>query len=75
MEFEKIKENIAQILNVEPTDITMETSFTEAFGIDSLQMFQLMVGLEDVFGMQFEPNVMEKIETVSDIVSYIQEKK
>ena len=46
MEFEKMKEVIANVLNVDPEEITMETTFTEDLGADSLDLFQIIMGLD-----------------------------
>lgn len=72
MEFEKIKEIITEVLSAEPEDITMEASFSETFGADSLQMFQLIIRLQEVFAIRFEESVIEKLETVENVISYIQ---
>ena len=56
MEFEKMKEVIASVLNVDPEEIKMETTFTEDLGADSLDLFQIIMGLEDEFDVQIEPD-------------------
>ena len=47
MEFEKIKAIIAEVLNVDENEITMETTFTDDLGADSLDVFQIIMGLEE----------------------------
>ena len=52
MEFEKIKAIIAEVLNVDENEITMETTFTDDLGADSLDVFQIIMGLEEEFDRQ-----------------------
>ena len=52
MEFEKIKAIIAEVLNVDENEITMETTFTDDLGADSLDVFQIIMGLEDEFDIE-----------------------
>ena len=49
MEYEKLKEIIAEILNVDPDEITMETTFVDDLGADSLDVFQIIMGIEEEF--------------------------
>ena len=49
MEFEKVKKIIVEVLNVEESDITMETTFIDDLGADSLDVFQIIMGLEEEF--------------------------
>lgn len=71
MEFEKIKKIIAEVLNVEQDEITMETKFTDDLGADSLDVFQIIMGLEEEFDIQIENEDAEKIVTVGDAVEQI----
>ena len=65
MEFEKLKKIIAEVLNVDEEEITMETTFVDDLGADSLDVFQIIMGLEI-------PNEeAEKIVTVGDAVEQI----
>ena len=52
MEFEKIKAIIAEVLNVDENEITMETTFTDDLGADSLDVFQIIMGLEEEFDIE-----------------------
>ena len=47
MEFEKLQKIIAEVLNVEPEEIAMETTFVDDLGADSLDIFQIVMGIED----------------------------
>lgn len=71
MVFEKIKKVIVDQLGVEESEITLETSFEE-LGVDSLDLFQIIIELEEEFSIQIED--AESIKTVEDAVKYVQEK-
>lgn len=71
MEFEKLKQVIAEVLNVDPEEITMETTFVEDLGADSLDIFQIIMGIEDAFDIEIDNEEAEKIVTVGDAVEQI----
>ena len=71
MEFEKMKEVIANVLNVDPEEIKLETTFTEDLGADSLDLFQIIMGLEDEFDVQIDPEQTETITTVGEAVELL----
>lgn len=71
MEFEKLKKVIAEVLNVDPEEITMETTFTDDLGADSLDVFQIIMGIEEEFDIEINNEDAEKIATVSDAVEQI----
>ena len=71
MEFEKLKEIIAGVLNVDVNEITPETTFKEDLGADSLDVFQIIMEIEDTFGVSIENEVAETIVTVGDAASQI----
>ena len=71
MEFEKIKKIIAEVLNVDENEITMETTFTDDLGADSLDVFQIIMGLEEEFDIEIANEDAEKIVTVGDAVEQI----
>lgn len=71
MEFEKVKEIIAEQMSIVEDEITMETSFTEDLGADSLDIFQIISELEENFDIEFENDDAENIKTVGDAVDYI----
>jgi len=66
MEFEKLKEIIADVLNVDPATITRETRFVDDLGADSLDVFQIIMGIENQFQITIEDFQAEKIITVED---------
>lgn len=71
MEFERIKAIIAEVLNVDENEITMETTFTDDLGADSLDVFQIIMGLEEEFDIEIANEDAEKIVTVGDAVEQI----
>ena len=71
MEFEKIKAIIAEVLNVDENETTMETTFTDDLGADSLDVFQIIMGLEEEFDIEIANEDAEKIATVGDAVEQI----
>ena len=71
MEFEKLKEIIAEVLNTDPEKITEETRFVEDLGADSLDVFQIIMAVEEEFGIEIPTEEAEKINTVGDAVEAI----
>ena len=71
MEFEKLKEIIAEILNVDPDEITMDTTFVDDLGADSLDIFQIIMGIEEEFDIDISSENAEKIVSVTDAVEEI----
>lgn len=71
MEFEKLQEIIADVLNVGTEDITMDTTFVDDLGADSLDIFQIIMGIEEAFDIEIDNDDAEKIITVGDAVEQI----
>ncbi len=69
---EKLKEIIKEQLNAE-TEITETTSFKEDLGADSLDLFELVMAMEEEFGIEIPPEDLEQILTVGNIISYLKE--
>lgn len=71
MEFEKLKEVIAEVLNVDPDEIKLESTFTDDLGADSLDVFQIIMGLETEFDIEIPAEAAEKVVTVEDAVGLL----
>ena len=72
MEFEKLQNIIADVLNIDKEKITPETTFVDDLGADSLDVFQIIMGIEDEFDIQIPDDAAESIVTVNDAVVHIQ---
>ncbi|MBR3770733.1 MAG: acyl carrier protein [Clostridium sp.] len=71
MEFEKLKKIISEVLNADEEEITMETTFVDDLGADSLDVFQIIMGIEEEFDIEIGNEEAEKIVTVGDAVEQI----
>ena len=71
---EKMKEIIAGQLNVEASDINAESRFKEDLGADSLDLFELVMALEDEYSVEIPAEDLEKLLTVQDVMTYLTEK-
>ena len=71
MEFEKLKQIIVEVLNVDENEITMDTTFIDDLGADALDVFQIIMGLEEEFDIEIPNEQAEKIVTVADAVEQI----
>ena len=71
MEFEKLKKIIVDVLNVDENEITRDTTFIDDLGADSLDVFQIIMGLEEEFDIEIPNEQAEKIVTVGDAVEQI----
>lgn len=71
MEFEKLKQVIAEVLNVDAEEITMNTTFLDDLGADSLDIFQIVMGIEEEFDIEIAAEDAEEIKTVEEAVNLI----
>ncbi len=71
MEFEKLQGIIAEVLNIEASEITMESTFVDDLGADSLDIFQIIMGIEEEFDIEIPNEAAEKISTVADAVEQV----
>ena len=71
MEFEKLKKIIAEVLNVDPDEITMETTFQDDLGADSLDVYQIIMGIEEEFDIEISAESAEQVTTVEEAVEMI----
>ena len=68
MELEKLKKIIVEVLNVDQDEITEDTTFIDDLGADSLDIFQIIMGIEEEFDIEIPNEEAEKITTVGDAV-------
>lgn len=71
----KMKKIIAEQLNVEESTITPESSFKDDLGADSLDLFELVMALEEEFGVSIPSEDLENIKTVNDVMEYLSAKE
>ncbi|NLI61379.1 MAG: acyl carrier protein [Clostridiales bacterium] len=71
MSFDKIKGIIVEQLGVEADEVTLEASFIDDLGADSLDIVELIMALEEEFDMEIPDEEAEKISTIGDVIDYI----
>ena len=71
MEFEKLREILADVMNIDEKEIKEDSSFENDLGADSLDVFQIIMGIEDAFDIEIDNDEAEKIVTVGDAVEQI----
>lgn len=71
MEFEKLQSIIAEVLNIEPEEVTIGATFVDDLGADSLDIFQIIMGIEEEFDIEIPTEEAEKIVSVGDAVEEI----
>jgi acyl carrier protein len=71
MEFEKLQKIIVEVLNVDADEITMETTFVDDLGADSLDIFQIIMGIEEEFDIEISNDDAESIVSVGDVIEQI----
>ena len=72
MELEKLQQIIADVLNVDASEVMPGTTITEDLGADSLDLYQIILGVEDAFDIEIPQEEAEKIVTVADAIDLIQ---
>lgn len=75
MEFDVLRKVIADVLSVDEAEITMETTFIDDLGADSLDVFQIIMGVEDELKIEIDAEKAESIVTVGDAVELIKATK
>lgn len=73
--FEKVKEIVAAELGIDEDKITEQASFKDELGADSLDLFQMVMSIEDEYGVEIPTEDLEKMVTVGDIVKYLEAKQ
>ena len=71
---ERIKEIVAESLNTDAAELTEETSFKDDLGADSLDLFELVMSLEDTYGVEIPSEELEQLTTVESVVDYLKQK-
>ena len=71
---EKIREIIADQLNIEAGTITEETAFKEDLGVDSLDLFEIVMAFEEAYGIEIPSEDLEGLTTVGSVMNYLKEK-
>lgn len=71
MEFERIKNIVANVLEIKADEINVESAFAKDLGADSLEIFQIMYQLEEDFDMTLKYDIMSRLTTVKDVIDYI----
>lgn len=66
MEFDLLKDIIAEVLNVDPAEITRETTFEDDLGADSLDLFQIIMGVEEKLNMEVDTDAIENVKSVGE---------
>lgn len=72
MEFEKLQKIIAEVLNLSEEEIRPDSTFVDDLGADSLDVFQIIMGIEEEFDIEIDNEEAEKITTVQDAVDQIE---
>ncbi len=75
MVFEKIKEIIVDELGIDESKITMDARFREDLGADSLDAVEIIMQIEEEFGVEINEEVIQDMKVIGDIVKYIEENK
>ena len=71
---EKVKAVVAEKLNVDESEITESTSFKDDLDADSLDLFEMVMALEEEFGIEIPSEDLEKLVTVGDVLDYLKDK-
>ena len=71
MEFEKLQKIIAEVLNLSEEEIRPDSTFVDDLGADSLDVFQIIMGIEEEFDIEIDNEEAEKIKTVQDAADQI----
>lgn len=72
-EFDRIKKIVADVLNVDPNEITEQSTFEEDLGADSLDMYQILLGLEEEFGVEVDLEKVKDIKTAGEALQVVRQ--
>lgn len=73
MVFEKIKNILSEQLDVDVDEITMESNIADDLGADSLDIVDILMSIEDEFGVEVPDEAVETVKTVGDVVNYLEQ--
>lgn len=73
--FDKVKEIVVEQLGVDEADVAMDSTFIDDLGADSLDIVELIMAFEEEFNVEIPDEIAEKIKTVKDAVTYIDQEK
>ena len=71
---EKIREILVEQLDLDPEDVVESASFRDDLGIDSLDLFELLMTIEEEYGFEFPAEDMAELDTVGDVVNYLSDR-
>ena len=69
---EKIREILEEELNIDPEDVNEDSDFRDDLGIDSLDLFELVMNLENEYGVEFPAEELETLRTVGDVIEFLE---
>ncbi len=72
MELDILKKSIADVLSVDPDEITLDSTFEEDLGADSLDLYQILLDVQDQLGLEVDEQVLTEVRTVGDAVELIE---
>jgi len=72
---EKISELIAEQLGIDASEVSADSKFDEDLNADSLDLFELVMAIEEEYGVEIPSEDLEKLSTVQDVIDYIEDKK
>ena len=75
VEFEVLRDSLVKILGVAPDEVTMQSSFSQDLGADSLDLYQVLLNAKEVFDLEIDTEKLQSLETVSQAVAYMKEMK
>ena len=74
MEFEKLRDIIVEVLNVDESEVKMDSTFVDDLGADSLDLFELVMALEDEYNVEIPAEELTDLNTVGDVIDYLKNK-
>ncbi len=69
---EKIREILNEELNIDPEDVNEDSDFRDDLGVDSLDLFELVMNLENEYGIEFPAEELESLRTVGDVIDFLE---